>query len=272
MSEYFITNFYNDFEGNIDEDIYNNLIQSKRILFEARSKENIYNIVLMNYYEFEKELFEILLNDEIFESNYQIFNHYTSKIEQRILNLLASITLYLDSFEDERISTYVKNARQNNKKIKLMQFLRNHIQHNGLLVENLSLNSTNLSDELPEQTIKFHINKNKIKANGYKVCNFLDIEDDVDLKQFVREYMDFISNVHYQFREISNEKVEQSRAWFEEVLNKYSDYKYLYIVKKDNDVIADKIAILLDWDNIRVEMMKKNRVPTFFTKHSINTK
>lgn len=290
MSEYVISskNLNNGFEEDIDENTYNALSQSKEILFEARSKENIYNIILMNYYEFEKELFEISLNNKIFKPDYQDFNNYISKTEQRILNLLSSITLYLDSFKDDCQNTpkyslhvkgefqtifkYVEESRKNNQKIKIMQFLRNHIQHNGLLVEHFSLNGVTLSDKLREHTFIFHINKNNIKANFFKIDNFSDIEENIDLKIYIRENIDFISSVHNQFRQTTNDKVKNARDCFEDILNKYPEHKYLCIAKKENDVRTDEIAIFLNWDNIRVELTQKNRVPTCFKSHSINTK
>lgn len=284
MTKYIIYSKYlsNGFECDIDKDTYNNLKQSKEVLFEVRSKENIYNIVLMNYYEFENELFEISLKCEVF-SHYE-FNDHVSKIEQRILNLLSSSTLYLDSFKNdlqkkgiEKYSSHlevefekVRAIINNDSKFRIMKHIRNHIQHNGLIVDNISVGGENISKELREQTIKFHVSKNKIKARDFKVDDFLNIESNVDLKKAIRGYIDFLSSVHHSFREATNEKVENARNCFEEILNKYQDYKFLYVAKKESD--ADEVAILLDWDNVRIELRNKNRVPTHFERHSINTK
>lgn len=181
------------FEESITEDVYNEIVKSKEILFEVQLKENIYNILMMNYYEFEKELFEISLEDEIFTSDYLAFRRYVSKAEQRILNLLSSSTLYLDSFNDnlkegekysshlkdeyENIVSYCTEARKDDTKIDIMRFIRNHIQHNGLLNPDTFFNGVNLSDELREQTLKFEIDKNKIKANWFKLENFTNIDE-----------------------------------------------------------------------------------------------
>ncbi|MDX9755906.1 MAG: hypothetical protein RBT52_00135 [Sulfurimonas sp.] len=107
------------FEESITEEIYNELTKSKQILSEIFAKEKIYNIILMNYYEFEKELFEITLTNEIFQSDYSDFTDYLSKIEQRALNLLSSITLYLDSFKDDlkEVQKYSLHLKSEYKKI-----------------------------------------------------------------------------------------------------------------------------------------------------------
>lgn len=289
MTEYVLYSkfFTNGFEEFIEEEIYNNLRSSKEILFEARLKENIYNILLMNYYEFEKELFEISLKDEIFQSDYLTFSIYVSKAEQRVLNLLSSITLYLDSFKFEenieKYSEHVKNeyqsivdyyeeVRKSDTKIEIMKFLRNHIQHNRLLNPETFFNGINLSDELREQTLKFEINKNEIKAKWFKLENFTDIEDKIDLKNIIRIYIDFVSQVHQKFREITDEKVQRARSNFEEIFEKYSEHKFLHAAKKIDDERVDEISLLLDWDNTRIEMIKKNSVPKALKRHSINTK
>jgi hypothetical protein len=290
MSEYIIYSklLNSRFKESITEEIYNELNKSKQILNEVFAKEKIYNIILMNYYEFENELFKITLYDEIFQSYYSNFSDYLSKIEQRVLNLLSSITLYLDSFKDDlkevqkysldlnseykNIVEYYEKERDIDTTIKLMKLLRNHIQHNGLLVTNFSLNGVNLSDEIREQTLLFEIDKNTIKARGFKIDDFNDMNEKIDLKKTIRSYMDFISQVHQKFRELTSEKTTNSRNEFESILQKYSEHKYLWIAQKNDDELKNEIPILLNWDDIRLELIKKNRVPKVFKRHSINTK
>lgn len=290
MTKYIIysKNLSNGFEEEILKEQFEELAKSKEILFEMRQIENIYHILIMNYYEFEKELFKITLEDEIFNSEYSKFSEYISKAEQRVLNLLSSTTLYFDSFKNnlkgaQKYSIYLKDEFEVieiffneelkvNKYLKIMKFMRNHIQHNGLLNPEAMMNGENLSDELREQTLKFKIDKNKIKADGYKPENFEELEEKMDLKRSIRGHIDFISQVHKQFRELTNEKTINARNEFEKIFEKYSEYKFLYVAQKVDDKIKIELPILLNWDNIRLEMIKKNVVPTYFKRHSINTK
>ncbi len=277
-------NLSNGFEREIDKNTYDKLEESKNILSLVRSQENIYNIILMNYYEFEKELFEIMLNNEIFaQHDYENINEHRIKMEQRILNLLSSIILYLDTIkvnsensflqgEYNNIKNFFKDACDSDKKIEIMRFMRNHIQHNELLIKNIVHGSVNVSDDLRENTVTLSTNKTEIKARDFKVEKFTNVEEKIELKKYIRAYVDFISTVHNEFRKNTNDKVIQSRNNFEEFLKSYSKYKYLHIAKKENNLNVDEIAILLDWDDARVEMVKKNRVPTHFKRHSINTK
>lgn len=275
------------FEDNIKEVKYLELKQSHEILRECKSVENMYNIVLINYYEFEEELYKISLNDEVFNGSYSIFNSYITKVEQRLLNLLASVTLYLDFFKEEKnvnkFSEYVKDVfaevhvfiqeqNKDNQRIQIVKYLRNHIQHNGLIIKNFSLNGKNLTKQLREQTLNFSIDKYSIKANWYNPDNFSELNNDIDLKQYIREYIDYISNVHKTFREATGGKVTKARACFEEIIQEHEESEIVYIAETEDGQKTNELAILLDWDDVRVEMTKKNHVPKAFSRHSINTK
>lgn len=290
MSKYIIysKNITNGFQEELTQQQFEELAKSKELLFEVRQIENIYNILIMNYYEFEKELYEISLKDEIFNSDYINFSEYISKVEQRVLNFLSSTTLYFDSFKDDlketkKYSIYLKDEfnvikkffdeeLKINKNLKIMKFMRNHIQHNGLLNPETMINGKNLSEELREQTLKFKMDKNTIKADWYKAENFAELDEKIDLKKAIRIYVDFISQVHQKFRESTNEKTKNARSEFEKTFEKYSEHKFLYVAQIVDGEIKTELSILLNWDDIRLEMIKKNRVPTYFKRHSISTK
>ncbi len=276
MTEYSIFSkvLDNPFLDNIDEALFNELKQAKEILFEMHLKENVYNMVLMNYYEFEKELFDILFNYRCSFPNYHDINDFSLRIEQRLLNIFSSSKLYLESFTTDKYkqcTEYLadeflniqnfKLSLNEDKKFKIMMFLRNHLQHNGLLIENWSLG----------ETLNLFIPKHSIKARDYNISEFKDIEDDIDLKKYIRQYMDYISAIHKHFRETTNVKTQNARISFEKILNSYPEYRSLQISKTENNCHVE-FAIFLELDDVRIALTKKNNVPTYFKKHSINTK
>ena len=81
MTKYIIysKNLSNGFEEEILKEKYDELNKSKKILSEVFAKEKIYNIILMNYYEFEKELYEISLKDAKGTALEHIVNFLESK-------------------------------------------------------------------------------------------------------------------------------------------------------------------------------------------------
>lgn len=270
MNQYVVysKNLDDGFEKEITKKQFEELTKSKEIFVEVLMREKIYNIILMNYYEFEKESFEIK-----FKLDDSYFNEYQSKIEQRILNLLSSVTLYLDSFRDDlkenkkysthlkfefkNIVDYLNKIRTNDKEIKIMKFLRNHIQHNGLLITKFSINSTKSS--------KFEIDKSTIKARGFNIDDFINLDDKIDLKKAIRVYMGHISQVHHTFREETKQKVQDARTEYEKIFQEFPEYQYLYIAQKLNNEKIDEIQISLNWDDVRLEMVKKNMVPKVFS-------
>lgn len=270
MAEYSIVSWDKLINEKSCEEQYTKLKKSKEILFDVRTRENIYHIILLNYDEFEKELLKIQEDEENDPSD---INGYLIRKEQRILNLFSSITRYLDSFrkkegikkyseylkkELKKINKYIWKVSDKDQKLKIMRHLRNHIQHNGILVEKGSIGTI----------FEFHINKNNIKADDFDVNDFKDIEEDIDLKKYLRQYIDFISDVHQQFRQETDTKVKEARNCLENILKVYPKFKCLEMLKKEDNVVVEQIPILLDWDDARVALVEKNRVPTFFTKQT----
>ena len=152
-----------------------------------------------------------------------------------------------------------------------MAHIRNHIQHNGLLVKGAGIGGENLPNGLLECTIKAYVNKSDIRARDFQVDDFKDISDEIDLKKIIREYVDFISKVHYAFREAVGKKSKEARCSFEYMCEKYSKYNCLYVAKKVNDIFEDEIPILLDWDDVRNKLISKNLAPKYFSRHFIST-
>ena len=287
-NKYFIksTTIGNNLKVDITKEKFNELKLSKNILSEVLRKENSYDIILMNYYEFEKELFEINLKDEIFNIfGYEYINNVMSRIAQRLLNLLASITFYLDSYNDDRskyskyikdeitsVHEYIKYETSNNLIYKIMKHIRNHLQHNQLSIDGITLNHENLNEVLRERTINFIIKKDNINSNYYNADNFSELPNNLDLKYYIREYVDFISNIHKTFREIFANKTNKSRLLIENIFQEHHSYKYLSAMKYLDNNLEEEIHLFLFNDDVRLKLKNKNNVPTYFKRHSINTK
>ena len=89
MTKYIIysKNITNGFQEELARQEFEELSKSKEILGEVFAKEKIYNIILMNYYEFEKELFEIV--NKVMESE----NSFADR-EREILEELNQVRMY----------------------------------------------------------------------------------------------------------------------------------------------------------------------------------
>jgi hypothetical protein len=274
----------NPFIFEINEDEFNNIKENKEVLSTIFSKENKYAIILKNYYEFEKELFEIILENEISKKviYYAEANDYKLRIEQKFLNLFSSITFYRDSYSNKNLNKYpslivseIKNInkviKNKNEKYEIMQHLRNHLQHNSFLIDTFSLPNNKLANGLREITIDMIVSKTNIKAKYFKLDDFPNIPDEINIKDYTRDYVDFMGDIHKEFIELTVEKVNKSREYIQNLLNKYNT-NYLLVKKICGNVELEEFQILLNWDDVRIKLQEENKVPTFFKKSLINTK
>lgn len=76
------------------------------------------------------------------------------------------------------------------------------------------------------------------------------------------------SNVHKRIRDLINFNVSLSRADIEDVIHRYKEVNAgdaigisAYSVEEDDpsSMPIDKISILLDWDNVRLNLNEKNQ-------------
>lgn len=289
MYKFTISNFILDdsFIFEINEDEFNNIKENKEVLSTIFSKENKYAVILKNYHEFEKELFEIILENEISKKAiyYSEVNEYKLRIEQKFLNLFSSITFYKDSYDGEDLKKYpslieleIKNIKKTikdtmNKKQEygIMQYLRNHLQHNSFLIDTLSLPNNKLANGLRKITIDTIVLKTNIKAKHFKLDDFPEIPEEINIKDYARNYVDFMGDIHKEFRKSTLEKVNKSRKYIQDLLNKYNT-SYLLVKKICDNVDLEEFQILLNWDDVRIILQEENKVPTFFKKSLINTK
>ncbi|MGQ4002902.1 hypothetical protein QIW31_07660 [Francisellaceae bacterium CB299] len=153
-----------------------------------------------------------------------------------------------------------------------MKFLRNHIQHNGLLLDRVNISERNLQNSDRESTIKVFKKKNNIKARGYNSEKFQEFEDEINLKTIIRQYIDEISGIHKIFRQRTESKKERVSKYFDLIFKEYNVKQYLEIVVKDNSSVDTRIVVTRDSENLIEKMVKKNQVPTFFKKQYISTK
>ncbi len=216
---------------------------------------------------------------------YSEANEYKLRIEQKFLNLFSAITFYKDSYNSGDLKKYpslikleINNIKKTindtmNKKqeYRIMQYLRNHLQHNSFLIDTFSLPNNTLANGLREITIDMIVSKTDIKAKNFKLDDFSNIPNEINMKDYIRNYVDFIGDIHKEFRELTLEKINKSREYIQNLLNKYNT-SYLLVKKICDDVDLEEFQILLNWDDVRIKLQEENKVPTFFKKSLINTK
>ncbi len=194
---------------------------AKERLVTALSVEEKFNLVLENYAEFEQELLALTTHQLLFQSHdWSSSVGDVQTINRRLANLLSSCRLYIDQIKHDVKALFASDSHQLEELnqafsaeydrylgYRVLEALRNHVQHRGLPVHVLKYNyarDKRVSRTLVKLTCIPALSVNRIKEQGdFKAQVLEELEahgDLVDLKPLVREYVASIGRVHEGLR------------------------------------------------------------------------
>ena len=150
---------------------------------------------------------------------------------------------------------------------RFMEALRNHAQHAGLAVHGVTMGMSWLPPSDPKQ-LQFSIIPYALKSAleeepAFKRAVLDQCSEQVDIISAARIHVGGISSVHKKVRELIKPFVQEARSLFEDAIARHEAeakerYSGLTAIVKENGAIVEKISILLDWDDIRQLLVKKN--------------
>ncbi len=274
----YIPSFVKKLELKINKNEFDELDKAKKFLHYIVSHEESYDILISNYIEFEQEILQLTMQNMMYSPySTNIFYELRMKLNKRLINLLTSVKLYQDlglhqipkcfnergKYQNE-IRNLLANEYDNNNHYKFIDELRKYTQHAGLAVHLTSFNM-NKANSQREYSINLSSYIEKLKKDKmFNATKFSEMDDEIDLKLAVRHYIESISFVHDSIRKLfetftkkSRKTIESAHAKFKEQLMCNTDYLRAACIK-NNSKIKD-IAILLDWDDVRIMLQQKNK-------------
>jgi hypothetical protein len=204
----------------ITEDEYRAIATAKDGLIAFIGIEQKFDLVLENYAEYERELLALAVHQVVFRDvSYSSFQRETLTVVRRLSNLLSSCRLYIDQIKHDLASTFggshavirrvnVKCSEEYDSKLgfRLMETLRNVMQHRSL--SGFVLKYSNDADPPgPQALLRTRIvpllEVDDLREAGIKaaVGEELAGSEYAEVSSKVREYVQGIANVHYEFRE-----------------------------------------------------------------------
>ena len=261
---------------------YDEFEKAQNILSNALEIEEIYEIVIVNYLDFEKQISNSIA-DYMVRGNidYSSFFYTRLGLNIRLLNLLSAARLYIDKIKqsvpecvpkvtdaEEIVVKFLNKEWDENKDYRFMGALRDYGQHRGIPVHWTQQGGrwTSLEDDgLMEYYMELGSQYSYLKDDRkFKKKVLAESSEKIDLKAATRSYVESISCIHESVRAMINESITLARKLIEDAHHRYE------AVYKDSQAglsaskCSDKkqistIPLLLEWDNIRVELQKRNR-------------
>jgi len=280
--EYFLSLEYQGFYEalEIDREDYERLDSARRSLSGALSMERKFDILMLNFADFESALNQCHTLLEQYEPGDLWGSHELHRLfGTRITNLLSSARMYIDhsksdikSCSDDPLGAKLFLERQfsnhydNNKYYRLMEALRNHAQHKSVPVNNVSLVQPVSRAVDPKKDVKLFVNKVSLLRNKKFKKEVLDeFSERPDIKLAVYEYINSLCEIHSEFRNYCNDFLDEAREVFDfwiteykKIENRYFDMGLKAIHKKEKEE-AQIILVDTGWDNVRMRLAKRNR-------------
>ena len=266
----------------ISESLYTELKKSREILSRSLAIEEIYEIVISNYFEFEQEIQKHSI-DQMIRKDSLYTNAFGVRVDlnKRLLNILAAVRSYIDSVKHnasrcfgnrkeslDEVEQFFSNEYDKNRYYRFMEAFRNYVQHRGLAIDLTQRGSRWTStdeDKLLEYSLNISANRLRLLKDKKMTKKVLDeMGDKIDLKVAVRHYIERISHIHESVRNLISDRVCISRKTIEDAIELYKSQidKNSFGVRAcvmDREKEVESIPLLLEWDDIRLSLQTRNK-------------
>ncbi|WP_448652388.1 hypothetical protein ACSHWC_02380 [Pseudomonas fluorescens] len=281
----------------ISEEDYTGLVQARETLTAALNIEETYDLVLGNFLDFEKKVLLLTLN-KIADHRFDYKKAYDviSSINRKLTNFVLAAKNYTELIDSmaskatnnkEGVKDAVKAIREKhygeNLDYRFMEKLRNHLSHFGGAVHSVHNPDKWILDESKQAknlvyNIGVHALKSSLAANdAFNKTVLKELPDKIDLKKAARSYMGAVSSIQVQVRNLTKTTVEEARSLIEAKLESYGN-------ENDGDVFLvgaysnkayesdeEPIMLFLEWDDVRVELIKINQSITNMEKRHVTS-
>lgn len=268
--------------------------RARNILNNALEIEEKYEILITNYLDFEKQILDSSAGDMVrMNIDYSDFFEVRLGLNIRLVNLLTAARLYIDQLNqnvrecalnitnpEQQVKNFMAREYDTCKEYRFMEALRNYVQHRGIPVHFTKQGGrwTSKGDNgFIELNMELYSQRTYLKEDlKFKKEVLEELDEFIDLKAATRRYIESISNVHESVRGIIKESVSEARKLIEDAHERYSPHHSgsmvgLIACKWSDQGQESAIPLLLDWDDIRLKLQKRNRKLTNLRKHYVSS-
>lgn len=274
----------------ISEETYADIKAARGILTAAFSLEESYDLVLANYRELEISALRASVDEMTgWRSSYEDFFNTRSELNRRALNLLSATRLYLDQYR-QRLSQVGVDAgalEERRKTIhsdffeyRFMEALRNHVQHAGLAVHGVEVNSS-WKPKRQWDRLEFRVTPYAMKASleldpKFKKSVLAECPEKVPIIPAARKYVEGISVIHAEARKLVDPIANRARSKIEAAIAQHEHeakqrYVGLAAVAEEAGQVVEKVPVLLDWDDVRIKLNEQNRALTNLSQRHVSS-
>lgn len=230
-----------------DRNEWEALVTANKTLAVALEVEMKFDLLMTNFFEFEKHLVDLALRQLVF-GTYPKFeslaNHQTSN--RLLFNLLSTGRLYIEQIDKDLVLLYGSDSaeetslneslsKQYDKRFgyRFMELLRNYAQHRSIPVTVVQV-SYDTEQETPDghtciryrPMLKFDKITEWSRLKGQvrgELRSHVDSTGSIDLVPHVRDYIEGLNEVHSEARCILHPRIESAETIVNAILDRWRD-------------------------------------------------
>lgn len=247
------------------------LANARKTLVDALAFEQKFELLLGNYLDFETGATRLSLTSLLGVDYTTYLSGATFLLEANrlLMNLLTAARAYLDQVKQdfkhlpltpafgEHAKTLCSAEYDDSAEYRFMEALRNHSQHKGMPVHGYTA-----GEGLHEALTFTCVQEQLSEAGDFKSKVLAEMPAKVDLRIYARQYVECLSNVHKQLRELVTASINEARQNVEDAIGRYkgvNDGRALGL--HAHRVVGGKeewVGLMVEWDDVRLHLTRKN--------------
>ena len=246
-----------------------------------------FDFVIENFLELEMSFLEIAANHMVLRNlSYPRLQNEKNLVNRRLVNLLSACRSYLDqamhhlhnilSKESETVKEIEEYKNQQYDQCfgyKVMEALRNYVQHRGFPIHEVAFNTKWVelkSGKWMLFSLTPYIRPDKLEEDEqFKKSVLKDLKesgDKIDIKPLARDYIASLGSIHEKIRNLLRADVDD---WKQTILAAMSRFKEKYpdepsivgleaVVRNDDGTYFQRIPLFEDFIEYRQQLENKN--------------
>lgn len=262
---------------------YEDVKLSRDLLLEGLFIEQKFDLLIDDYLEFETELLEIGARELVRGArNWTQFQDQRNHMNRRVINMLSAARLYLDHTRhhlgniDKTVSGVksgidVAMSAQYDQSLgyRFMEALRNYVQHRGYPIHGVTYGASRVADGIVYMVTPY-VEATRLEEDGKFKASVLaelkSLEEKIDIRPFMREYIEGLWKIHQTIRDQLQKVLGQSDQLVREAIERYrselpvdDSIVGLAAVMRDGRTYGETIPLFEDLLDYRKSFEKKNR-------------
>lgn len=267
----------------LTEKEYEEIKRSRDLLSEVLFIEQKFDLLIDDYLEFETELLEIGAREMVRGARgWTEFQDWRNHMNRRVVNLLSAARLYLDHTRHHlgKIDSTVPGVKTSidaaisaqygeSLGYRFMEALRNYVQHRGYPIHGVTYGASR-TDQGSAYVVTPYVEWARLEEDGKFKASVLSelksLDEKIDIRPFVREYMERLGKVHQIIRDHLQIVLSQSDKLIREAIERYRNEPPnddsivgLAAVTRTGHIYGDTIPLFEDLLDYRKSFEKKTR-------------